>query len=72
MDINTTFAGEVISISFFINFIVMMYLTLRFAKGNTNNFPLVGLYTFLLSFLFPPGSWFYCWYWSKKYKTVAN
>lgn len=48
MDFNATIVGQVV----FINFIVMMYLTLKFAKGNTNNLPLVGFYTFLLSFLF--------------------
>jgi hypothetical protein len=68
MDINATIAGQVI----FINFIVMMYLTLKFAKGKTKNLVLVGFYTFLLSFLFFPASWFYCWYWSRKRKTVNN
>ncbi|PKG98095.1 hypothetical protein CXF95_17050 [Paraglaciecola sp. MB-3u-78] len=68
MNINATFAGEVI----FINFIVIMYLTLKFAKGKTHNLPLVGFYTFLLSCLFFPASWFYCWYWSRKHKTVEN
>lgn len=68
MDFNATIVGQVV----FINFIVMMYLTLKFAKGNTNNLPLVGFYTFLLSFLFFPASWFYCWYWSRKHKKLAN
>jgi hypothetical protein len=68
MDINATIAGQVI----FINFIVMMYLTLKFAKGKANNLALVGFYTFLLSFLFFPATWFYCWYWSRKHKTVKN
>ena len=68
MDINATIAGQVI----FINFIVMMYLTLKFAKGKANNLTLVGFYIFLLSFLFFPATWFYCWYWSRQHKTVKN
>ncbi|RJF35781.1 hypothetical protein D4741_12500 [Pseudoalteromonas gelatinilytica] len=62
MNINATSVGQII----FINFLIMLYLTLRFAKGKSDNLPLVGLYTFLLSFLFFPASWLYCWYWSIK------
>ena len=66
--INATIAGQII----FINFIVMMYLTLRFSKGKADNLTLVGFYTFLLSFIFFPASLFYCWYWSRKQKKVVN
>ncbi|GAB0111865.1 hypothetical protein EU511_08315 [Pseudoalteromonas distincta] len=68
MNINATFAGQII----FINFLVMLYLTLKFAKGKSDNLPLVGFYTFLLSFLFFPASWLYCWYWSKKKPKVVS
>ena len=44
MNINTTVAGQII----FLNFLVMLYLTLKFAKGKSDNLPLVGFYTFLL------------------------
>jgi uncharacterized membrane protein len=68
MNINATVAGQII----FINFLVMLYLTLKFAKGKSDNLPLVGFYTFLLSFIFFPASWLYCWYWSKKKPEVAS
>ncbi|ABV37157.1 conserved hypothetical protein [Shewanella sediminis HAW-EB3] len=68
MNINATIVGQVV----FINFLVMMYLTLRFAKGKSDNLPLVGFYTFLLSFLFFPASWLYCWYWSRKSKKLER
>ena len=62
MNINATFAGQII----FTNFLVMLYLALKVAKEKSDNLPLVGFYTFLLSFLFFPASWLYCWYWSKR------
>ena len=68
ININATVVGQVI----FVNFIVMLYLTLKFAKGKSDNLPLVGFYSFLLSFLFFPASWLYCWYWSRKKSKVEN
>jgi len=68
MNINAAVASQV----FLINFIVMMYLTLKFAKGKSDNLPLVGFYAFILSFLFFPAGWIYCWYWSKKKLKVAS
>jgi len=64
MNIDATTVGQFI----FINLIVMMFLTLKIARGRADNLPLVGFYSFLLSFLFFPASWFYCWYWSRKQK----
>jgi hypothetical protein len=68
ININATILGQVI----FVNFIVMLYLTLKFAKGKSDNLPLVGFYSFLFSFLFFPTSWIYCWYWSRKQFKVAS
>ena len=67
MGFNLTSIGQII----FINFLVMIFLTLKFAKGKADNLALVGFYTFLLSFIFFPASWVFCWYWSRK-KYVAN
>ncbi|KTG21458.1 hypothetical protein AUR67_07610 [Pseudoalteromonas sp. XI10] len=67
MDFNLTSIGQII----FINFLVMIFLTLKFAKGKADNLALVGFYTFLLSFIFFPASWVFCWYWSRK-KYVGN
>ena len=71
MNVTATVIGQII----FINFLFIMCLTLKFAKGKSDNLPLVGFYTFLLSFLFFPASWLYCWYWSKrrrKYQVNCN
>ncbi|QBG36033.1 hypothetical protein EMK97_10100 [Litorilituus sediminis] len=68
MDINITSVGQFI----FINIIVTMFLTLKFARGNTNNLLLAGFYSFLLNLLFFPASWLYCWYWSRKHNAKVN
>ena len=68
MNIDATVVGQLL----FINFLVMMFLTLKFAKGKADNLPLVAVYTLLINILFFPAGWVYCWYWSKKIKTVEN
>jgi len=46
--------------------VIIVGLTLRFAKGKTTNLLLVGIFALLLNVLFAPAGWIYCWYWSTK------
>jgi hypothetical protein len=62
MDLTLTQAGMLLSI----NFVIIISLTLKYAKGYTDNLPLVIFYSVLLSWLFFPAGWYYCWKWSKK------
>lgn len=62
MDFNATWLGQVILILG----IIFTYLTIKFARGKSNNVPLVGFYAVLLNLLFPPGGWIYCVYWNLK------
>ena len=64
MNIKATFWGQIL----FVLAVVVIFFTIRFAKGKAENLPLVSFYSFLLNFLFPPGGWFYCYYWSRKRK----
>jgi len=59
---NATLVGEIV----FINLLLMLFFTVKFAKGKADNLPLVGFYTVLISLLLMPASWFYCYYWAKK------
>ncbi len=68
ININMTSVGQFA----LVNLIIMLYLTLRFAKGKTDNLPLVGFYTFLMCLFFFPASWLNCWYWSRKIPKVAS
>ncbi|GGI71394.1 hypothetical protein GCM10009332_05870 [Shewanella gelidii] len=62
MVFNGTFWGQV----FAVLAVIIIYFTVRFAKGKASNLPLVGFYSFLLNFIFPPGGWLYCLYWAKR------
>lgn len=62
MELNATIWGQV----FFVLAVVVIFFTIRFARGKANNMPLVGFYALLLNVLFPPGGWIYCGYWYLK------
>lgn len=62
MELNATIWGQV----FFVLAVVVIFFTIRFARGKASNMPLVGFYALLLNFLFPPGGWIYCGYWYLK------
>ncbi len=62
MDLNATLWGQI----FFVLALVVIFFTVRFARGKANNIPLVSIYAFLLNFVFPPGGWIYCGYWYFK------
>jgi hypothetical protein len=59
---NLTLTGQVL----IVNLIIITYMTLKYAKGNTNNLPLVGFYSVLLNVILFPAGWYYCWRWSEK------
>ena len=62
MNINLTIWGQV---SFIIGVIVIFY-TIKFAKGKSDNIGVVAIYSFLLNFSIPPFGWYYCYRWAKK------
>lgn len=62
MNFNATLWGQVL----FVLAVIVIFFTVRFAKGKASNLPLVGLYSILLNFIFPPGGWLYCLYWAKR------
>ncbi|MFT6133149.1 hypothetical protein EGC86_12705 [Shewanella frigidimarina] len=62
MELNGTLIGQII----FVLTLVVVFFTLRFAKGKTTNLPLVGFYALVLNLIFAPAGWIYCWYWSTK------
>lgn len=62
MNINATLWGQM----YFSLALVVIYLTIRFAKGSANNLALVVFYSCLLNFIFPPGGWLYCFYWFRR------
>lgn len=68
MNVNASAVGQIL----FIHLLVILFLTLKFAKGKSDNLPLVGIYSFLLSILFFPASWLYCWYWARKEPKVTK
>jgi len=62
MNLNATFWGQAL----FILALVVIFLTIKFAKGKADNIGLVAIYAFLLNFLIPPVGWFYCYRWANK------
>ena len=46
--------------------ILVVSLTLKFAKGKTENLTMVFVISFLLNSIFPPAGWGYCWSWYQK------
>ena len=62
MNLNATFWGQVL----FILALVVIFFTIKFAKGKADNIGLVAIYAFLLNFLIPPVGWFYCYRWANK------
>gem|GEM_PF-449774 len=62
MSINATIYGQL----FFVINIVVIFFTVKQAKGKADNIPLVTFYAILANFLFPPLGWLYLWYWSRK------
>ena len=62
MDVNATKIGQII----FVLTIIVVFFTLKFAKGKTTNLPLIGFYAILLNVIFAPAGWLFCWYWSTK------
>jgi len=53
-----------------LNMFIMVFLTAAMARNKTNNVPLVGLYSSLLSLVFFPASWVYMAHWMAKNKTL--
>tara|TARA_R110002033_G_scaffold60881_3_gene111243 strand:+ start:4414 stop:4611 length:198 start_codon:yes stop_codon:yes gene_type:complete len=62
MNLNATLIGQII----FVLTLVVVFFTLKFAKGKTTNLPLVAFYALVLNIVFAPAGWIYCWYWSTK------
>jgi len=62
MALNGTLSGQII----FVLTVVVVFFTLKFAKGKTTNLPLMGFYAIVLNLIFAPAGWIYCWYWSTK------
>jgi hypothetical protein len=64
MDFNATVVGQIL---FIVSFVVIFF-TVKFARGKTKNLPLTGFYSFLLNLLLPPVGWYFCYYWKKRVK----
>lgn len=62
MNLNATFWGQALSILA----LVVIFFTIKFAKGKADNIGLVVIYAVLLNFLIPPVGWFYCYRWANK------
>lgn len=62
MDINT---NNVI-IMYLLHTILIVFTTVKFASGKSENLRLVGWYSLLLCTFFFPASWIYCALWSFK------
>ncbi len=62
LNINAT----LISLTILLLTIVIVGLTVKFAKGKTTHLLQVGMLALLLNLVFAPAGWIYCWYWSTK------
>ncbi|ABO24976.1 hypothetical protein [Shewanella loihica] len=62
MDLNATVWGQV----YLVLALIVIYLTIRYAKGISNNLSLVVFYTCILNVFMPPVGWIYCFYWFRR------
>ncbi|MFZ8199964.1 hypothetical protein ACO1HC_09450 [Alteromonas portus] len=62
MNLNATIWGQV----FFILALIVIFFTVKFAKGKASNIGLVAIYAVLFNFFIPPIGWFYCYRWATK------
>jgi len=64
MNIDATIFGQLIAVLD----LVVISLTVYYAKDDKKKLPLVTVYSFIFNILFPPLGWYYCWKIRKHYK----